>query len=78
MAAKTVGFAIAEEDGPVLESLVEHFGHGNRSEFLRVAMKRLSRDMRAEKFQQLQEAARTDLGGRVVTREEVLALVRKH
>lgn len=77
MPAKTIGFAVAEEDGPMLDHLVSHFGHGNRSEFLRVAMKRLSRDLKAEKFQALQTKARADLGGRVVSREEVMALVRK-
>jgi Arc/MetJ-type ribon-helix-helix transcriptional regulator len=45
MAAKTVGFAIADEDRAQLDALVEHYGHGNRSEFLRVAIKHLRHDM---------------------------------
>jgi Arc/MetJ-type ribon-helix-helix transcriptional regulator len=77
MAAKTVGFAIADEDREQLDALVEHYGNGNRSEFLRVAMKRLHRDMLAERMQQLQSRARDELGGRVVTRDEVTALVRQ-
>jgi Arc/MetJ-type ribon-helix-helix transcriptional regulator len=77
MSAKTVGFAIADEDRAQLDALVEHFGHGNRSEFLRVAMKRLHRDMLAERMQQLQAQAREDLGGRVVSPEEVTALVKR-
>lgn len=76
MAAKTVGFAIAEEDTETLMTLVDHYGHGNRSEFLRVAMKRLARDLRAERMQKIQAGFREATGGRVVTREEVLALIR--
>ena len=77
MAARTVGFAIADEDREQLDVLVEHYGKGNRSEFLRVAMKRLHRDMLAERMQELQVRAREELGGRVVTRDEVTALVKQ-
>jgi Arc/MetJ-type ribon-helix-helix transcriptional regulator len=75
--AKTVGFAIADEDRERLDALVEHFGKGNRSEFLRVAMRRLQRDMLAERMQALQTRARAELNGRVVERDEVAALVRQ-
>lgn len=77
MTAKTVGFAIADEDQPRLQALVEHFGNGNRSEFLRAAMKRMTHDMWAEKMRDLQSQARDELDGRVVSREEVTALVKK-
>jgi Arc/MetJ-type ribon-helix-helix transcriptional regulator len=77
MAAKTVGFAIADEDQERLKALVVHYGGGNRSEFLRAAMKRMSHDMWAEKMRDLQDGAREDMGGRVVSREEVSALVKK-
>lgn len=77
MGAKTVGFAIADEDQAKLQILVEHYGHGNRSEFLRAAMKRMTHDMWAEKMRGLQDQAREELAGRVVSREEVTALVKK-
>lgn len=77
MTAKTVGFAIADEDREQLDALVEHYGKGNRSEFLRVAMRRLHRDLMAERLRSLQARAREELAGRVVTREEVTALVRQ-
>ncbi len=77
MSAKTVGFVIADEDQAKLQTLVDHFGHGNRSEFLRVAMKRMTRDMWAEKMRGFQDQAREDLAGRVVSHEEVTALVKK-
>jgi len=76
MTAKTVGFAISDEDRPELEKLVEHFGRGNRSEFLRVAIRRLSRDLRAETLQELQRQAHRELG-RVVSADEVNELVKK-
>jgi len=77
MAAKTVGFAIADEDREQLNALVDHYGNGNRSKFLRVAMSRLHHDMLAERMQNLQARARTELAGRVVTRDEVSALVKQ-
>ncbi|MCL2454367.1 MAG: hypothetical protein FWD18_03560 [Micrococcales bacterium] len=75
MAARTVGFAISDEDRPRLDALVEHFGHGNRSEFLRVAMKRMRHEMWAEKMRGIQARGRTETGGRVVSREEVSARI---
>jgi Arc/MetJ-type ribon-helix-helix transcriptional regulator len=77
MAAKTVGFAIADEDRAQLDTLVEHYGHGNRSEFLRVAIKHLRHDMWAEKMQRIQSDVRADLDGRVVPAEEITQLVRR-
>jgi Arc/MetJ-type ribon-helix-helix transcriptional regulator len=77
MTAKTVGFAIADEDRERLAVLVEHFGNGNRSEFLRVAMTRLQRDMLVERMRSLQARARDELGGRVVPRDEVTMLVKQ-
>jgi Arc/MetJ-type ribon-helix-helix transcriptional regulator len=76
MTAKTVGFAIADEDRAQLDALVEHFGHGNRSEFLRVAMNRLRHDMWAERMQALQAEVRGEFAGRVFSREEVTTLVK--
>jgi len=75
--AKTVGFAIADEDQEKLNALVMYYGGGNRSEFLRAAMKRMSHDMWAEKMRSLQDDVRDELDGRVVSREEVTALVKK-
>jgi Arc/MetJ-type ribon-helix-helix transcriptional regulator len=76
MPAKTVGFAIADEDRQELNELVDYFGHGNRSEFLRVAMKRLRRDKMAENLQRIQAQMRADMGGRVVSPEEVTEMVK--
>lgn len=77
MRAKTVGFAISDSDRSRLEALVDHYGQGNRSEFLRVAMKRLEHDMLANRLIELQKSVRAELGGRVFSEDEVLELVRK-
>lgn len=76
MAAKTVGFAIADDDRERLEELVAHFGGGNRSEFLRVAMRRMQRDLFAERMRAVQERARDDLGGRTLSADDVSDLIR--
>lgn len=75
MAAKSVAFAVAEEDMPVLEQLVEQFGGGNRSEFLRQAMKRMRHEAWAEKMGGIQSKAHAEMG-RAATREEIEAAIR--
>jgi Arc/MetJ-type ribon-helix-helix transcriptional regulator len=77
MRAKTVGFAIAEEDRALLEDLVAEYGGGNRSEFLRYAMKKIARDRLAERLSKLQLEAREDMGGKVYTPQETQALIKK-
>lgn len=74
MAVKTVGFAVADDDRPLLDRLVERYGHGNRSEFLRVAMKVMAAEERAERLRSLQERAHAEIG-RVYTPDQVNELV---
>lgn len=76
MAAHTIGFAVADEDRPQLDELVARFGGGNRSEFLRVAMRRMQRDLFAERMQDIQRSGRENTGGRVYRDDEVRALVK--
>lgn len=54
VATKSVGFAIEEGDRPRLEMLVEKFGGGNRSAFLRVAMSYMEAVDRAERLRAIQ------------------------
>jgi hypothetical protein len=60
MTAKPVEFAVEDKDRARLQILVDYFGDGNRAEFLRVAIERLTREMRAEKMHVLQEQAREE------------------
>jgi hypothetical protein len=63
MSAETVGFTVEDQDRPRLQILVDYFGDGDRSEFLRVAMECMTQQMRAEKTQLFQEQARDELAG---------------
>jgi Arc/MetJ-type ribon-helix-helix transcriptional regulator len=74
MVAQTVGFAVADNDRPLLERLVERFGHGNRSEFLRVAMRVMAAEERAERLRDIQARTHAQTG-RVYTAAEVNELV---
>lgn len=75
--AKTVGFAIADEDRELLNRLVEHYGGGNRSEFLRLAMKRMEHERLAERLVQTREQVSKELQGRIYSEQEILDLVAK-
>lgn len=79
MAAETIGFAVQPEDKPELERLVDKYGAGNRSEFLRVAMRVMAAQERAEQLDELgQSFAATDIErwGRPLTEDENTALTR--
>ena len=65
MATSTIGFAVADEDRERLERLVQHFGGGNRSAFLRAALPVMESLARAERLRELQarNAERTAAAG---------------
>lgn len=77
MAAKTVGIAIADDLRPALDEVVEHYGHGNRSEFLRLAVREFQGRMRLERMHALRDEAREERGGRRYSAQEVLDLIRQ-
>ena len=76
MRAKTVGFAISEKDRELLDRLTDHFGNGNRSEFLRLAMKRMEHERIAQRFIETKRDIRKELSGRVLSEAEVLEVIR--
>lgn len=76
MAARTVGIAVADDLRPALDEVVEHFGHGNRSEFLRLAVRDYQGRLRLERLHALREQARAERSGRRYTSDEVLELIR--
>lgn len=77
MRAKTVGFAISDSDRELLERLVDHYGSGNRSEFLRVAMKRLEHERLAQRFVETKNQITKELGGKVLSDAEIDELIAK-
>ena len=78
MAAKTVGIAIADDLRPALDEVVEHFGNGNRSEFLRLAVREYQGRLRLERLHAVREMARAERGGRSYSADEVMALIRSN
>lgn len=77
MASKTVGFALADEDRERLDRLVEHFGDGNRSAYLRTSMKVMEGVMLANEFRDLQAYGQQKLAERGFTIDDVPRLVRE-
>jgi metal-responsive CopG/Arc/MetJ family transcriptional regulator len=77
MRAKTVGIAVSDELRPALDEVVEHFGGGNRSEFLRLAVREYQARLRLERLHAIREQVRDELGGRRYTSDEVLELIRE-
>lgn len=75
MVAKTVGIAVPDEMRAALDEVVEHFGHGNRSEFLRLAVRDFQARLRIERLHAVRERARAERNGRVYTADEVLELI---
>ena len=54
MATRTIGFAVADQDAARLERLAQRFGGGNRSAFLREAMRQMEVVDRAARLSELQ------------------------
>src|SRR5258708_31758835 len=54
MSTTTVGFAVADEDRERLDRLVEYFGRGNRSAYLRATLTVMESLARAERLRDLQ------------------------
>lgn len=77
MGAKTIGFAVADEDRAQLDELVDYFGNGNRSAYLRETLKIMSSVKLAEEWQQLQAYGQSRLDELGVTIDDVSALVRR-
>jgi Arc/MetJ-type ribon-helix-helix transcriptional regulator len=77
VASQTVGFALADEDRERLDRLVEHFGGGNRSAYLRATLKVMESLRRAERLRELQANNHRRLAEQGVTAEELPELIRK-
>jgi len=77
MATRTVGFAIAKEDEERLRRLTERFGHGNRSAFLREAMRQMEVVDRAQRLAALQGYGAERSSAARLSPDEALAVVRR-
>jgi hypothetical protein len=52
--AQTLGFSVQSEDRPTLDELVDYFGDGNRSAYLRATYRVMKSIMIAEQLRELQ------------------------
>lgn len=77
MALQKVEFEVLEQDLGRLAKLVTHYAAGNKSEFLRIAMRRLEREMHLEGFKRLRGQVKGELDGRVLSEGEVVALAKR-
>lgn len=77
MATKTVGFAIAAEDEERLRRLTERFGGGNRSAFLREAMRQMEVIERAGRLAALQAYGAERSAAAGLSPDDAVAVVRR-
>ena len=73
----TVGFAVADDDREDLRELVEYFGQGNRSAYLRATLKVMRSVKIAEELRDLQAYGQTKLAEAGHTLDDVPGLVRQ-
>lgn len=77
MASQTVGFAVSDDDRERLDRLVEHFGGGNRSAYLRATLKVMESLRRAERLRELQAANHRRLAEQSLSVDELPGLIRE-
>ena len=76
MRAKTVGIAVSDDLRPALDEVVDHFGGGNRSEFLRLAVREYQARLRLERLHGIREEVRSEREGRQLSLDEIMELIR--
>jgi hypothetical protein len=74
VAVKTVGFAVADDDRPLLDRLVERYDTAT-GRSLRAAMKVMAAEERAERLRSLQESIQAQTG-QIYSPTQVNELVR--
>ena len=77
MASVTVGFSIHEEDQARLDHLAQFFTQGNRSAFLRLAMKHMEVLEQAERLNELSAYGAERLAAKGLTVEDIPDLVKR-
>lgn len=77
MSSQTIGFAISDDDRDRLDRLVEHFGGGNRSAYLRATLKVMESLRRAERLRELQAANHRRLAEQGISADDLPELVQK-
>jgi len=73
--AKTTGFSLPEDMQADLEMVVNEFAGGNRSEFLRMAVREFKGRMLAQRLSTIRAQARAEVNGATYTPEQVRSIV---
>jgi hypothetical protein len=77
MGTRTVGFAVSDEDRALLEELVEYFGEGNRSAYLRATLRVMSSVKLAEELREFQAYGQGRLAEQGLSLDDVPAMTRQ-
>ena len=77
MGTRTVGFAISDEDQAQLDELVEYFGQGNRSAYLRATFKVMKSVKLAEQWRETQAYGQRRLAEQGLAVEDISAITRQ-
>ncbi len=77
VATKTIGFAVEEKDMARLDRLTNRFAGGNRSAFLREAMRQMEVVERAERLAKLQASGAELAAESGVGHEQAVEVVRR-
>jgi hypothetical protein len=76
MATMSIGFAVSEEDRARLDELVDYFGGGNRSAYLRATLKVMESIRRADILRDLQARSHRRLAEQGIAEEDLDELIR--
>lgn len=77
MMTSTVGFAVADEDRKELDELVDYFGAGNRSAYLRTTLKIMRSVKIADELRALQAYGQAKLTEAGLTLDDIPAVTRQ-
>ncbi len=77
MSTKTIGFAVADEDRELLDELVEYFGDGNRSAYLRATLRVMASVKLAEELRETQAYGQRKLAEQGMTLEDIPAITKR-
>lgn len=77
MGTQTIGFAVSDEDRAELDELVEYFGGGNRSAYLRATMKIMKSVKLAEELRDVQAYGAQKLVQQGASLDDVTSITRR-
>jgi hypothetical protein len=77
VSTKTIGFAVTDEDRELLDELVEYFGGGNRSAYLRATLRVMASVKLAEELRETQAYGQRKLAEQGLTLDDIPAITKR-